>query len=159
MEPAIRQYEIQLPETSWSWQKKVGLFLAVGFFMFSFRRIIESFLHWNHQPFIEALILPVVLGISFAFWPLHRWFPTGGSLIIGYDFIECRMRATWFRYKKRIRRARIKSISEDPRGLRVRDRGEFGSIMLGFILVPATMPEYQEIKSILSGWAPVQAQR
>ena len=39
------------------------------------------------------------------------------------------------------------------------DRGEFGARMLGFVFVPATMPEYQEIKSILSGWAPVQAQR
>jgi hypothetical protein len=31
--------------------------------------------------------------------------------------------------------------------------------MLGFIFIPATVPEYQEIKSILSGWAPLQAGR
>jgi hypothetical protein len=38
------------------------------------------------------------------------------------------------------------------------DRGEFAARMLGFVFVPATIPEYQEIKSILNGWAPVQAQ-
>ncbi|MGZ7100278.1 MAG: hypothetical protein ACXVJ8_17540 [Candidatus Angelobacter sp.] len=102
--------------------------------------------------------MAAALGFVFAFRPLHRWFPTGGSLIIGHDFIEGRMRATWFRYRKRIRRERIKSISEGQRGLRVMDRGKFGSIMLGFIFVPATMPEYQEIRAELIGWAPVKTQ-
>jgi len=91
--------------------------------------------------------------------PSHSWFPTGGSLIIGPDFIESRMRATLFRYKKRIRREQIKSISENARGLRIMDRGQFAARMLGFVFVPASLPEYQEIKSILSGWAPVQAQQ
>lgn len=159
MEPAVRQYEIQLPKASWSWQKKVVLFFAVGFFTFGFRWIIESFFHWEHQPTLEALITPVAVAASFVFRPISRWFPeSGGSMIIGDDFIESRMRSTWFQYKKRIRREQIKSISEGGRGLRVMDRGKFGTRMLGFIFVPATMPEYQEIKSILSGWAPLQGQ-
>jgi hypothetical protein len=35
----------------------------------------------------------------------------------------------------------------------VMDRGQFAARMLGFVFVPATMPEYQEIRLILSGWA------
>jgi hypothetical protein len=160
MEPAIREYEIQLRQISLSWRKKVALFFLVGCFMFGFRWIIESFFHWEHQPILEALILPVALGAYFAFRPFSRWFlQPSVRVIIGDDFIEIRVRSAFFRYKKRIRREQIKSISEGRRGLRVMHRGKFGSIMPSFILIPATMPEYQEIKSILSGWAPVQARR
>jgi hypothetical protein len=105
------------------------------------------------------MIIPVALGVWFAFRPLRHWFPQrGGSVMIGQDFIERRMEATWFGYKKRIRREQIKSILEDQRGLRVVDRGKFGSIMLGCIFIPATMPEYQEIKAMLAKWAPVMGQ-
>ncbi|HSK45565.1 MAG TPA: hypothetical protein VLA83_16940 [Candidatus Binatia bacterium] len=128
--------------------------------MFGFRWVIESFLHDKHQPILEALIMPVVVGAWCAYRPLKGGLPQGGgSVIIGDDFIERNMGATWFGFKKRIRREQIKSISEGKRGLRVMNHGKFGSIMLGFLFVPATMPEYQEIKSILSGWASVQAQR
>jgi len=54
MKPAVRQYEIQPPRISWSWSKKTVVFFAVGFYMFSFRWIIESFFHWEHQPILEA---------------------------------------------------------------------------------------------------------
>jgi hypothetical protein len=159
MEPSVRQYEIQPPGISWSWSKKMVLFFAVGFFVFIFRWTIESFLHWEHKPILEALIMPVAVGASFAFRPFSRWFPQPSvRVIIGDDFIEIRMRSAFLVTKKHIRREQIKSISEGRRGLRVMHRGKLGSIMPSFILVPATMPEYQEIKSVLSGWAPVQAQ-
>jgi len=157
MECAVHQYKIQPPEISSSWSKKTVVFFAVGFYMFSFRWIIESFFHWEHQPILEALIMPVVLGAYFAFLPFSRWFlQSGRSLIIGDDFIESRVQARWFRCKKRIRREQIKSISEGQRGLRVMDCGKFGSIIRGFIVVPATMPEYQEIRSELARWAPIK---
>jgi hypothetical protein len=160
MEAALRQYEIQPREVNLSWSKKIVLFFAVSFFMFGFRWVIESFLHDKHQPILEALIMPVVVGDWCAYRPLNPWLLQGsGNVIIGDDFIERSMGATWFGYKTRIRRDQVKAISEGKRGLRVMNRGGFGSIMLGFILVPATMPEYQKIKSIPSGWAPLQGQR
>jgi hypothetical protein len=160
MEPSVRQYDFTAPQISFSWRKKVTLFLAVGCFMFGFRWIIESILHWDHHSIIRALIEPVVFAAVLVFRPLNRWFPQdGGSVVIGQDFVEGRTRTSWFTFKKRIRRDRIKSISENSRGLCVMDRGEFAARMLGFVFIPATVPEYQEIKSILSGWAPVQAPR
>lgn len=107
---------------------------------------------------IQALIMPVALGATLGL-RFPKWLPRGGSVVIGEDFVEGRTRARWFTFKKRIYRDRIKSIWESKRGLCVMDRGEFAARMLGFIFVPATMPEYQEIKSILSGWAPLQGQR
>jgi hypothetical protein len=159
MESPVRQYEIQPREINLPWSKKVVLFFAVSFFMFGFRWVIESFLHDKHQPILEALIMPVVVGAWCAYRPLNPWLLQGsGSLIIGDDFIKRNMGATWFGYKKRIRRDQIKSISEGQRGLRVMDRGKFGSIMLGFIFVPATMPEYQEIKATLAQWSRIEGQ-
>lgn len=158
MEPGVRQYEIPIRESSLSWAKKVALFFAVGFFTFSFRWIIESFLHEKHQPILQGLIMPVILGAWFAFGPLRRWFPQGGgSVIIGDDFIESRMQYNGSTFKKRIiRREQIKSISENKRGLCVMDRGRFAARMLGFVFVPATMPEYQEIRAELALWAPIE---
>lgn len=158
MEAAIRQYEIQPPQIKVSWGRRVVFFLAMGCFTFIFRWIVEGIFHWDRRPVPESLIMPVVLGV-FLGLRFPKWLSRGGSLIIGEDFVEGRIRGQWFTFKKRIRRERIKSISESKRGLCVMDRGEFAARMLGFVFVPATMPEYQEIKSILSGWAPVQAQR
>ena len=161
MEAVSHQYEIQPRRISFSGWEKVALFFGVGCFMFGFRWIIESLFHWTHQPFIEALILPVVLGVSFAFRPFRSWFPEGGgSVIIGDDFIESRTQHNGFTFKKKcMSREKIKFISENKRGLCVMDRGKFAARMVGFIFIPATMPEYQEIKSILSGWAPLQGRR
>ena len=157
MESGIRQYDFTAPQISFSWRKKVALFLAVGCFAFGFRWIIESILHWDHHSIIRALIEPVVLAAVFVFRPLNRWIPQyGGSVVIGQDFVEGRTRTSWFTFKKRIRRDRIKSISENRRGLCVMDRGEFAARMLGFVFIPAALPEYQEIRSELTRWAPVK---
>jgi hypothetical protein len=158
MEPDVRQYEIPPPQIKVSWLRRIALFLGIGCFTFIFRWIVESIFHWGRQPMPESLFMPIALGavLSLRF---PKWLPRGGRLIIGKNFVEGRTHAQWLTYKKRIRRDRIKLISESRRGLYVMDRGEFAARMLGFVFVPATMPEYQEIRSILSGWAPVQTQR
>ena len=159
METAIRQYDIQPRVIHFSWWKKIALFFAISCFAFGFRWIVDSALHWERRSTVWALIMAAALGAVFAFRSENRWFPTGGSLIIGDDFIEGRTQYNGLTFKKRMSREKVKSISENKRGLYVMDCGVFAARMLGFVFVPATMPEYQEIKSILSGWAPVQARR
>ena len=155
MEPAVRQYEIQPPQIKVSLWRRVALFLGIGCFTFIFRWIVEGIFHWGHRLMPESLFMPVVLGAVFSL-RFPKWLGRGGSLIIGEDFLEGRTRAQWFTYKKRIRRDRIKSISENRLGLCVMDRSEFAARMLGFVFVPARMPEYQEIRSELSRWAPIK---
>jgi hypothetical protein len=157
MEPVVRQYEIQPRQSSLPWRKKVALFFAVACFTFVFRWIIEIFFHWEHQPIIQALILPIALGASFTLRPFSRRLPQGGgSVIIGDDFIEGRTRVNWITVKKRINRDRIKFISENRQGLCVMDRGQFAARMLGFVFVPVSLPEYQQIRLELARWAPVK---
>jgi hypothetical protein len=155
MDPALRQYEIQLSQPNATLVKRVTWFCALGDFAFIAWSVGNAILHSPHQPLIDALFVPVVLAtvlILVSFIPSHPKM----TVTIGYDFIESRMRGAWFPYKKRIRRSDIKLLSENRRGLRIMDRGKFGSIMLGFIFIPATMPEYQKIKSELASWAPIK---
>jgi len=118
------------------------------------RWIIESLSYSKHQPVIATLIMPVMVGAWCAF-TLFK----GGSVTIGSDFIEGHTLVGRCTFKKRLGREQIKSISENKRGLSVMGRGRFATWMLGFIFIPATVPEYQEIKSILSGWVPIQGGR
>jgi len=118
------------------------------------RWIIESLSYSKHQPVIDTLIMPAVVGAWCAFI-----FFKGGSVIIGHDFIESRTLLGRWTFNKRIGREQIKSMSENKRGLCVMDRGKCAARMLGFIFIHATLPEYQEIKSILSGWVPIQGGR
>jgi hypothetical protein len=82
---------------------------------------------------------------------------SGGTLVLAQNFVEGRSNSRWFTVKKRIYRDRIKSIMENKRGLVVTDRGEFAARMLGFVFVPATLPDYEEIKATLAGWIPIRA--
>jgi hypothetical protein len=151
---AARQYEIPPPQITLSWWKKLTAFFAIVFFMFAFRWSIESMFHWKHPGVIEAFIIPVAVAISLAFRSLQKLFPRGGSLLVGDDFIEGRTETGWHTFKKHIRRDQIKVISENRRGLRVMNRGKFGTFMLGCVFVPASLPEYQEIRTVLAQWTP-----
>jgi hypothetical protein len=104
----------------------------------------------KHQPVIETLIMPVVVGAWCAFTSFK-----GGSITIGQDFIEGRTLVGRWTFKKRIGREQIKAISENRRGLKIVDRGGFAR-MLGFVFVPASLLKYQEIRSELALWAPVK---
>jgi hypothetical protein len=150
----VRRYEIPPPQITLSWWKKLSAFFALVFFMFAFRWSIEFTFHWKHQRVIEAFIIPVAVSLSLAFRSLQKLLPRGGSLIVGDDFIERRTEVGWHTFKKRICRHRIRSISENRRGLTIMDRSEFASRMLGFVFIPATMPEYQEVRHRLLEWMP-----
>jgi hypothetical protein len=157
MDPAVRQYDFTSPPINVSWPKKVGVFLGVGCLMFILRWAWNSFFHWPNESLVRALITSVIFAAVFVFMQFSYWLPQ--RLIIGYDFVEVGTRTGSLRFKKRIGREQIKSISENRRGVYIRDRGKFAARILGLIFIPASTPEYQEIKSILSGWAPVHAQR
>ena len=158
MESAIRQYEIPYQPITLSLFRKLAAFFAVGFFTFAFRWSIEYLFHWQHPSRIGALIVPVAVAIPLSFGRPHfqQLLLKSGSPIVGDDFIEGHTRMSWFSVKKRFYRDEIKSISEHRRGLRVMNRGEFGTLMTGFVFVPAAIPEYQEIKAVLEQWMPIR---
>jgi hypothetical protein len=157
MEPAVRQYDFTSPAVNVSWPKKVGLFVGVGCLVFILRWAWNAFFHWPNESVVRALLTSVIFAAVFISFQFSYWLPQ--RLIIGYDFVEVRTRSGWVTLKKRNGREQIKSISENRRGIYIRDRGKFAARILGLIFIPASTLEYKEIKSILSGWAPLQAQR
>ena len=157
MEPTVRQYDSTSPPVSVSWPKKVGVVFVVACLMFVLRWAWDSFFHWTDESLVRSLFMSVIFAAVFVFLQFSYRLPQ--RLIVGADFIESRTRTGILTFKKRIGREQIKSISENRRGIYVRDRGRFAATILGLIFIPATTPEYLEIKTILSGWAPVQAQR
>jgi hypothetical protein len=154
MEAAVRQYEMPLPQMKLSGWKKLLAFFSVVFLLFAFRWSIDSMFHWKHQTPARALMVPVAIAITMIFRPFPWQSYSRGSLILGDDFIEGRTQTGLLTFKKHIRRDQIKSIVENRRGLTIMDRSEFAARMLGFVFVPATMPEYQEIRTLLLQWAP-----
>jgi hypothetical protein len=157
MEPSVRQYDFTSPPINISWPKKLGVFLGVGCLVFILRWAWTGIFHWSNESLVRALVTSVIFGAVWVVYQFSYWLPQ--RLIIGADFVEARTRAGSFPFKKRIERDQIKSISENRRGIYIRDRGKFAARILGLIFIPASTLEYKEIRSILSGWAPVQAQR
>jgi hypothetical protein len=156
MESAVRQYEIQYQPITLSWWRKLVVFFVVLVTTGAFRWSVEYLFHWKHQNELGALFVPGAVGVFFAWRSFQNQLLRKGSLTLGDDFVESYAQTGWFTFTKHIRRDQIQSIAEDPQGLRVMNRGKFGTFMLGFVFVPATMPEYQEIKAVLAQWAPIQ---
>jgi hypothetical protein len=158
MEAAVRQYDFTSPPISFSWGKKIGVFFAIGCAMFVLRWATDYILHWPHESLFISLFMSIGFAALFVLQPFSRWLPQGkSSVIISGDFVEGRTRSRGFTIKKRISREKIKSISENKYGLCVMDRGKFAARMLGFVFIPATIPDYQEIRSELTRWVPLKA--
>jgi hypothetical protein len=151
MESGVREFEIK-PSTL-SLQRRLTEAVTLAVLVFIFRGATGSALHWRDANLVPSLIISIVIGALFA--ALRRGARGGGSLLLGEDFIEGSTRIGSLTLKKRIYRRELKKITETTRGLLLMDRNEFAARMRGFILVPASMPEYPQIKATLSRWAPI----
>ena len=154
MEPTIRQYDSVSPPVSVSWPKKAAVFFAIAGLMFILRWALNGLFNWPRESLAHALSTSVLFGAIFTLYQFSYGLPQ--RLIIGHNFIEARTQTGSLRFKKRIGREKIKSILENRRGLCVMDRGKFAARMLGFVFIPATTLEYQEIRSELAQWASIQ---
>ena len=155
MEAGVRQYEIPVRQIKLSLGQRCLLFIALVVILFGLRWFLEAAFHWEHRSLIVELIDPLVLSAAIAFGTfLKKVQPQTTTLILGEDFLETRRKQGWLTSTRRIRREKIRSVSENTWGLTVMDRGQFAARMLfGFVFVPASLPEYQQIKGIVMQWA------
>jgi hypothetical protein len=158
MNSNVRQYDFPARKISISLKKRLALFLSVVCLAFLLGWAADSLFRWPYRrSFFGELIFPVMLATAFAIRAKTFLQPfSGGSLLLADNFVESRSKARWFTVKKRIYRDGIRSITENKYGLLIKDRGEFAARMLGFVIVPATLPEYQDIRSELAQWAPIK---
>lgn len=154
MEQIVSEYEIPPAPAGASWKKKGLLFLAIVIFALAFHWILQSLFGWKHESLPRQLVLAVALGAVFTLRP----FRVGqrATLVLGDGFLERRTETSSFKRKRRIERGAIKSIKEGRGGIMVMDRNEFAARMLGFIFIPRRLPEYQQVRSALSQWHPIE---
>jgi hypothetical protein len=107
--------------------------------------------------YASVFVFAFFMAVAAAIRPFRFLEPPRIELEIGDDYIERRITGTYTQ-RKRIARAKVRSITEiDFRGakrLAVKNHGWFGSFMLGYITVPSTIPEYEDIKTHLLQWQP-----
>lgn len=163
-----KQYVIQtLGNTKPSFIARLRVFLGIFAFALLVQWILDRFVFHKHYDlslllaWIQILIMPTVLAAHYALRP-QPIFGRSSLLILGDDFIERIMSTRYYRFKKRIERDRVRSVSEiskvrmgtDIRGLVVRDRGKFGAWFCGYVYVPSTVDDYESIKAKLLSWIP-----
>lgn len=51
-----------------------------------------------------------------------------------------------------VRKGMVRSIFKIPGGIGVSERGQFGARMLGFLVIPNSLPKFNELKSLLESW-------
>jgi hypothetical protein len=151
MEAAIREYAIP--------RRGIWIPALKGLATFVGLAALSMLVHWgfdsvpnrtHHLDALEVLCLPVLLAAWWTFEPLV--FPERKSLTLGEDFIEYRAKSRILSDRRHLRRDRITSLRETKEGLWVKDSSPFGTFMLSTVLVPASMPEYNEIKETLLRW-------
>ncbi len=152
MEAAIREYAIPRRRAPFFVWRRLAEFLSIA--------MLVLFLQWAHsaafkrppRDAFDVIFMPLLLAAWFTTGPLTRLFSERKSLTLGEDFIEYRAKSRISRDRRHIRRDRITSLRETEEGLLVQDQSKMGTFMLSNILVPASMPEYNEIKETLLRW-------
>jgi len=167
MDLSTREYEITPKpsgQTTWQrWKMRCAQLTLIFLLALSLQWLADTFVfHSVRRGWVELLIGPemVTLAMTYSLFRLSRR-KISIVLTVGEDFVEGRTNIGFRVLKKRISRLRVRSIDETTlhpgtryaaRGLSVRDRGAFGSWMLGYVFIPETIPDYDEVRNRLTGW-------
>jgi len=88
------------------------------------------------------------------FWNRGRE-PGGSWIVISPESISVMVGeadpSTWKR-RITVHRGKVRSLFRVPYGIGVSERSEFGARMLGFIVLPSSMPNFAGLKEELEGW-------
>jgi hypothetical protein len=80
--------------------------------------------------------------------------PRAYRLLIDEDSlsISYRVEGHWSVPSAVVRRAHVRSVFWVAGGLGVSERREFAARMLGFVVIPRGIPEFEEVQKLLQGW-------
>jgi hypothetical protein len=145
------------------WRMRCAQLVLIFLLALSLQWLADTFVFPRvRRGWVDLLIMPVMVTLALTF-SLFRLFRRKISIVltVGEDFVERRTDIGSRILNKRISRLRVRSIDETTlrpgtsyatRGLAVRDRGAFGTGMLGYIFIPETIPDYDEVRNRLTGW-------
>jgi hypothetical protein len=103
----------------------------------------------------------VVYGLLMYFLPIQKLFrskkdrPARVSIIVERNQVASSYRSsesTSWVPQMVVRKGMIRSIFRIPGGIGVSERGQFGARMLGFLVIPNTLPKFNEVRALLESW-------
>lgn len=113
-----------------------------------------------------ALTLPsafggIIYGLLMYFLPIQKLFqgkkslPVRVSILVERDRVALAYQSSestsWIPQMV-VRKGMVRSIFRIPGGIGVSERSQFGARMLGCLMVPTTLPKFNEVRTLLESW-------
>jgi len=120
----------------------------------------------RHPSDWTALTLPwafagIIYGLLMYFLPIQKLFrgktnpPARVSIMVERDQVarsyQSSASMSWVPQMV-VRKGMVRSIFRIPGGIGVSERSQFGARMLGFLVIPNTLPKFDELRSLLESW-------
>jgi hypothetical protein len=148
-----------------TWKRKVLAVLIFGIILFLFMwvcSVLTPARFGLHRGLLsiafQAGWTSLIYGSLMAFVPgISRRGRAVIEISVENDSISSRIRPGGMR--RTVRRGKIRSIFEIKGrlgGIGISERSEFGARMLGYVHVPASLPEYEELKRLAESWRVVE---
>jgi len=114
---------------------------------------------------LEIAIWAIALGFTMAFLQAKPRVP-GYRMIVEDNSITGITQYTgymkWFVSRKTVRRGRVRTIFEVPPtryhsgGIGVSEHSRFGTRMWGFVYIPSSLPEFDQLKALAESWRSIE---
>jgi hypothetical protein len=108
---------------------------------------------------IEALIWGALMGFGRPFLPKRLKLGDYKLLVDDDSITGVTERTGWMRWwttRRTVRKGRVRTIFEIRakafRGLGVSERSKLGARLWGFVYLPQSLPEFEELKQLVEGW-------
>jgi hypothetical protein len=120
----------------------------------------------SHPSNLTAVTLPWVFGgviycLLMYFLPIRKLFrgeknrPARVSIMVERDQVALSYQSSestsWIPQRV-VRRGMVRSIFRISGGIGVSERSQFGARMLGFLVIPSTLPQFNEVRALLESW-------
>jgi hypothetical protein len=159
----VQTYIAELEQPKLNARQKIVTGLVNFVCLFSLRWLLETLFHWN-TGVLSNVFWAAWMAIFFTFSTRWMFPPSSTSLkfLVDEDSItmltQYRGVMKWYKSRRTIHRGSVRSQWEIKfpggyiRGTAFSERSRFGAAMLGFVLIPATLPEYEELKQLAESW-------
>ena len=169
MERYSVELELQGPLVSWRYKAVAALIFAAIFFAIRFGWDFVAPVEKERGMLSAALkdgLWAMLMGTIMAFLP-KIWVSskpqTSIDFFVDEESISSEFRShgilKWRLIRRTVRRGKIRSVFQIKGrvgGIGISERSEFAARMFGYVYVPASLPEFEELKRLAESWRVVE---
>jgi hypothetical protein len=110
---------------------------------------------------LSCALAGIIYGLLMYFLPIQKLFrgkknpPARVSIMVERDRVALSYQnseSTSWIPQMAVRKGMVRSIFRIPGGIGVSERSQFGARMLGFLVIPNTLPKFNEVRTLLESW-------